>query len=79
VVNATGIISSSNPAAEQVLEFAGWHSGDTARRWEHPPNDQADCGVPFDREDFPARRGGTYAARRGHAPPGSDDLADPAR
>src|SRR6266699_950713 len=41
--------------------------------------DEVDYGVPFDRENFPARRGGTYPARGRHAMLGRDDLADPER
>src|SRR6266481_3278199 len=69
VVNATGIISSSNPAAEQVLGIHGRGlglDGDGGR-------------VPFDGEDFSARRSGAHSARGRYAAFGRYDLADPAR
>jgi len=58
VVNATGIISSSNPAAEQVLGIRGL----AFRRYSEalgasPEMTKLIAEWPCDREDFPARRG----------------------
>ncbi len=81
VVNATGIISTSNPAAEQVLGIRARAGIPAVQRGAGRGlgPDEADCGVPFERENISARRSGTYHAGGGHAASGRYDFADPER
>jgi len=76
---ATGIISTSNPAAEQVLGIRGSDSALQRGVGSIGRDDQAGCGSAFERENFPARKWWGISHLQGHAAPGSDDLADPAR